>query len=455
MGKKRDAAQAIKRERDSLRAQIAKMQEEAAVVTNSGATATFPLSDPNAYANLFGPVAPGVTPQTALTYGPVYRCAFLISGAISMLDFRSYDDAGNPDERIDTTSAQARLIGRRPNPRYSLTGFWRSVVTDMLLNGNGIVWIERDRGGNPLNLWWVPWGRCGVRFQKMPWGSVDLVYSLTMDSGEMVVAHQDDVMHFGGSPLWNLFFYESPISAYALSIGIGLAADKYAKSYFDNGMSMDSVITYPTGKTPDQAQEIRARLNAYFGGANRFSGPLVLDGGAKFEALRINAQDAQLLDTRRMQVSDIGMIFGVPDHLLNQSSKSTSFGKGLEELTQAFLDFTCGPHLKTIEDEVNYKLYGNGPRIARFDRDSFVRGDLKSRAEALQVLLGGAQGPGSISQNESRARLGVPKKRGDQYEEILGWGTPQSAASSAVPQSLEEQPAPEPAQPAKARRVKK
>lgn len=427
-------------EREAASAQVANQQS---------ATATYPLSDPHAWEKLFGPQLNAISPQTAMTHGAVYRCVFLIAGCISMLDFRSYRNAGTPDEEWETDSPQARLIGERPNPRYSLTGFWRSVISDMLLNGNGVVWIERAVSGVPLALWWIPWGRVGIHFQKMPWGDVDLVYTLTLDSGEWVVAHQDDVMHFGGTPQWNLFYYETPVRAYALSVGIALAADKYAKAYFDNGMSSDAVISYPDKKTREQAKEIRDYLKERFGGDNRFSGPLVLDGAAKYEPLRINAQDAQLLGSREFSRSDVGMIFGVPDHLLNQTSKSTAFGKGLEELTQAFIDFTLGPHLKTIEDEVNYKLYGNRQRRARFDRDSFVRGDLKSRAEAIQTMLGGAQGPGVISQNEARIRLGMPGKRGDQYSQILGWGAPQKTAGAAEPPAPGEKPLPDPAAPIK------
>lgn len=452
---------ALEREREelALRVELAELRRRVEVTNENpgfGATATYPLSDPNAWAQLFGGLPEQMSAQKALTHGAVYRCVFLIAGAITMLDLKSYRNAGAPEEEAETDSPQARLIAERPNPRYSSVAFWRSIIADMLLNGNGIAWIERNGAGAPVNLWWIPWNRCGVHFARMPDETVALVYALTQDDGTIVVAHQDDVLHFGGSPIWNLFYYSSPIGAYAASVGIGISADKYAKAYFDNGFSSDSVISYQTNKTTEQSKEIRAKIYDQLGGDNRFKGPLILDGGAKYEQLKINASDAQLLETRLQSITIVGMIFGVPSHLLNLTDKSTAFGKGLEELTQSFIDFTCGPHLKTIEDELNYKLYGNRRRRARFDRDSFVRGDLESRAKALQVLLGGAQGPGTISQNEARERIGAPKKTGAEYDRILGWGTPNAqGAKDAAPAPAEQQPEPQPAKPNKRRATSK
>ena len=415
-----------------------------------GALATVGLSDPDAWFNLFRPAAHGVTAQTAMTHAAVYRCVFLIAASVSMLTFRSYRAAGTPDEAEDFDSPQARLIRERPNPRYARAGFWRSVVADMLLNGNGIVWIERNGAGLPLNLWWIPWPRVGVFFVKNPiTGETALAYNLTLDDGRLVRAWQDDVLHFGGSPYWNLLFYTSPVTAYAQTVGIALDSERFAGAYYRNGTVTDSYVTFTGKKTPDQAKEYRARLQERYAGGNAFSGPMMLDDGGEIKQLKINAADAQIIEARGFNVDNIGMIFGVPPHLLNRSNKATSFGKGLEELTQSYIDFSVGPHLDAIEDEVNWKLYGQRARAARFDRDSFIRGDLKSRAEAMQILLGGAQGPGVASTNEARAKLGMPRKRGAQYDSILAWGAapPKTGPADPVPKPL---PDPLPADPAAA-----
>ena len=177
-----------------------------------------------------------------------------------------------------------------------------------------------------------------------------------------------------GSATWDIFRAVSPLTAYALSVGIGLSADHYAKAYFDNGFSADGVVSYPVKAGSEQRDEIRDYVKRKLGGNNRFSGPLVLDQGGTFAQLQINAADAQLINARRFNAIDIARIFRVPPHLINEFDKANAFGKGLEEMTQQFLDYTLGPHLKAIEDEVNFKLYpGHGNRRCKFDRDGFIR----------------------------------------------------------------------------------
>lgn len=401
------------------------------VSAGAGSTATFPLSDPLAFEKLFGQAASGVSAETAMKHSAVYRCVFLIAGSIGMLPIIVYAQARGGDREALPDLPAARLIAERPNPRLSPSMFWRQIVSDMLLNGNGVAWIERSVSGVPLGLYPVPWQRVGIRLDRIGGAPVQ-VYTLTMDDGRLVVAHQDDVLHIPGSAQWQLFRAMSPLTAYAVSAGIGMSADAFAKSYFDNSSSPDGYIKVPTPiKGVEAADAIRADWMKHMGG-NRFAGPAVLPSGAEFAQLRINAADAQLLDTRRFSVEDIGRIFGVPPHMLGALEKATSFGKGLEEQTQAFLDFTLGPHLKAIEDELNYKLVRARNRIVEFDREGFVRGDLKSRMEAIQIMLGGNNGPGLIDQNEGRRKLNLGPRPG--CDQIVKWPASAPAAPAAPEQ---------------------
>lgn len=417
-----------------------------AAVQNAG-TASIGLSNPNAWFDLFGPPVSSVSAATALKHAAVYRCVFLIAGSASMLDLKCYNNYGKVNQSEDTDSNVARLLRDRPNPRYSCEALWRSVYSDMLLSGNGVVWIERNGDGSPRYLWYIPWQRVGVYFFVNPLtGGKELAYNLTLDSGEVVRVPQDDVLHNGGSHRWNLLFFESPLTSYAQTVGIAINGENFAEAYYKNGAVFDGVVTFPNAISDNKAQEFRARLSKRFNGSNAFNGPLMLDSGGTFTQLKVNAADAQIIETRGFGVDQIGMVFGVPAHLLNRTDKATSFGKGLEELTQSFLDFSVGPHLRAAEGEINWKLFGQRHRRAVYDRDSFVRGDLKSRAEALQTLLGGAQGPGSISRNEARAKLGMPPLEGDDYDEVLGWGNNPADPANPVPtpEPPESPAAPEP-----------
>lgn len=456
-----------KRERLARQVQEAELELRLAdlrgKIQSAGTTATYPLSDPLAFEKLFGPMRSGVSPDTAMQHSAVYRCVFLIAGCVSMLPFVLYKKGGNGHrERLDSDPL-AKLIDKRPNPRLSASMFWRSQVTDMLLVGNGLAWIER-KGARPAALHYVPWSRAGVRLDRI----LDMptqVYTLTLDDGRVITAHQDDVLHIPGSPRWDIFRAFSPLTAYAMSVGIGMSADTFAKAYFDNGSSPDGYISYPSGANvkKDHADEIRRHWMSKHGGENRFAGPAVLTDGGKFEPIKINAADAQLLDSRRFSVEDIARIFGVPPHLLGQMDKATSFGKGLEELSQAFIDFTLGPHLQAIEDEVNYKLIRDDSLVAEFDREAFVRGDMLSRMQAYRAALGGNNGPGVMTQNEVRAKMNMGLSDDPRADTLVGWTSPNGAppeegdeAKDDATEESQEPPAPTPAKPNKSRaRVRK
>lgn len=405
--RKRAEPAALEPARQLTPEQFAAMRGPPAIIQNQ--TATIPLGDPGAWEALFGPHLAGVSPDSAMAHSAFYRCVFLISSSIAMLDFGVFrvDDDGN--RQRDTTSAPARLISSRPNGYMSPTMLWRTVAADMLRNGNGIVWIKRRASGEPIALYPIPWSRTAITTALVD-GEQTLIYGLTLDDGRWVVAPSDDVLHIPGSAVWQNWRAMSPLTAYAMAVGIAISADNFAKAYFDNASAPDGYLTYPNDlkKGKDQAEEIRTHWRTRFGGANRFNGPAVLTDGGKYEPIPVaNAVDSQLLQARSFAVSDIGRIFGVPDHLLNLTDKTTSFGSGIEELSRHFIDFTLGPHLKAIEDEVNYKLVRQSTKLAEFDREGFVRGNLESRMSAIQKGLGGAQGSGVMTQNEARAKIGL------------------------------------------------
>jgi len=420
----------------TLEKQARDLREALSISASAGTTATYPLSDPQAFEKLFGPASSALSAEKAMTHSAVYRCVFLIAGSISMIDLEILRrNADGHVERDDGNSIWP-LLTERPNPRMSPSMMWRQVVSDMLLNGNGIVWIER---AGPYSsavkaLWPIPWNRVGIRLDRIA-GEAVQVYALSLDDGRVVAAHQDDVLHIPGSAQWQIFRAMSPLSAYAMAAGVGISADAFAKAYFDNSASPDGYLKFPQPLKGggDHAEEVRASWVKRFGGASRFAGPAILDQGGEFVPLRINAADAQLLDSRKFQIEDVARIFGVPPHMVGALDKSTSWGKGIEEQTQGFLDYTLGPHLKAIEDEVQHKLVRSRDLRAVFDRDALIRADIKSRSEALQVSLGGAQGPGWRTPNEARFKEQLGRSKEPHADMLTQWAA--RGGASAAPQS--------------------
>jgi len=153
--------------------------------------------------------------------------------------------------------------------------------------------------------------------------------------------------------------------------------------------------------------------NKYSGTGNSHKRPLVLTEGMGVDNVSLSAADSQLLEARKFQVVEIARAFGVPPHLIGETSASTSWGSGIESMGRAFVMFTLDPHLTRIEQELNSKLFPNGEYFLEFDRSVLMAGDLKTQAEFYTAALGGpGAGPGYMTQNEIRKRQNLPPLAG-------------------------------------------
>lgn len=353
-----------------------------------------------------------ISPERAMRHSAVFACVRIIAGAISSLPFQTYDEARNSAK----PHFAIRLLKKRPNPRMSAAMFWRQQVSQMLLRGNAVAWIERKRSGVPVHLWPIPFNRVGI----------DLVndrlrYRLVLDDGSQIVADQDDVLHFPGSMEWTGTKAKTPIEVFADSVSIGLEANRYAKQYFDNDATPPSYISYKEQfkNTSGQTEEIRKQYKAKFGGNNRHSGPLVLDQGGVLVQMDIKASDAQLLETRQFSVIDIARIFGVPPHLIGSTEKNTALGSSVEQQNISFVQHTIGPHQVAIEQEINEKIHGESGYFSEYDTNGLLKGDIKARFEAYRLSLGGSSGPGFMTPNEVRRSENQPPIAGG--DELVGW----------------------------------
>jgi len=123
----------------------------------------------------------------------------------------------------------------------------------------------------------------------------------------------------------------------------------------------------------------------------------------------MTAEDAQLLETRKFQVIEIARAFGVPPHMVGETSASTSWGSGIEQMSIGFVRYTLGPHLRRIEQELNRKLWPRSPRyFVEFNRDGLLAGDSKTESEVISKSLGGPGAQGWMTVNEARRIKNLP-----------------------------------------------
>jgi HK97 family phage portal protein len=131
----------------------------------------------------------------------------------------------------------------------------------------------------------------------------------------------------------------------------------------------------------------------------------ILEEGMKFNATTVPPEDAQFLMTRQFQVEEIARLYGVPLHMLQSQSKTTSWGSGIAQMSQGFVTYTVAPWLVKWEQELDRKLLTEAEIKDGFyikhNVGALLRGDPATRAD-YYTKARNAQ-TGWMTRNEVRA----------------------------------------------------
>lgn len=330
-----------------------------------------------------------VTEKTSLGMPAVWRATNLIAGTVASLPLHPYRNAG-AGRQIVTGGRAADLLD---NPHPDMTPFelWETVVSHMLLWGNAYLWLGRDQLGRLVELWPIHPSRVKAgRTSSM--GSK--VYQV--DGGENEYTDRT-ILHlpaFGYDGVCGV----SPIRIAREGIGLALAAEEYGARLFGSGSLATGLLQTEQRLTPEQADILQARWKAKRSGLGSAHETIVLDRGATFQQLTIPPGDAQFIESRRFQISEVARMFGVPPHMLMDTEKSTSWGSGIEQQGIGFVVYTLRPWLTRIEQRVTRVLKPE-PVYAHFSVEGLLRGDAASRLAFYQ----GMWNMGALNTDEIRA----------------------------------------------------
>jgi len=390
--------------RKKLETQLAEQAQQIESLQKSVGNLTFQTADSSELFSSISKVAgQSVSAESSKKSSAVYACVRLISGAVSALPMPVY-------ERTETGRAKVDhdlwwLLNEQPFPTLTASSFWDFIISSVLLRGDGLAQIMR-----------TPLGKI-TGFQPLPRECVvierrgDALVYLVDDGVKKYGLHQDDVLHIPGFG-FNGLHGESVIKHAARNaVGTALAADDFAGSYFERGATPSVVITYPQGVNPnaEQQEALRTQFDERYTGTSNHHKPMLLVNGGKLEPVSMSAEDSQLLETRKFQVVDIARAFGVPPHMIGETSASTSWGSGIEQMSIGFGRYTLGPYLVRGEQELNRKLWPRSQKyFVEFNRDGLMAGDSKSEAEYFGKALGGPGSQGWMTVNEVRRIKNLP-----------------------------------------------
>lgn len=327
-----------------------------------------------------------VNERSAMQISAVNAAVRILAESIASLPLHVYEK-GKDGNRVKAEDLELfYLLHDKPNPEMTSFIFRETLMTHILLWGNGFAQILRNGRGGVIGLYPLLPNKMSVeRDEKGQLFYRYLRYENeppAMD-GNTVILMPEDVLHIPGLGFDGLVGY-SPISMTKNAIGLALAAEEYGSKFFANGAAPAGVLEHP-GVIKD-VSKLRESWNNTFGGSGNAGKVTILEEGLHFNPIAMSPQDSQLLETRQYQLNEIARIFRIPPHMLGDLSKATF--SNIEEQSLEYVKYTLTPWicrweasltdaLLTREEQRKYEI--------RFNVDGLLRGDYKSRMEGYAV----------------------------------------------------------------------
>jgi HK97 family phage portal protein len=340
----------------------------------------------------------------------VWRAIAVTSCVAASLPLHIYA-AGTKDRKTSPLLAD-------PHPELTPYELWRLNYVHRLLWGNGYLQKVRNRAGVVKELWPLRPDRVRVTRVKpedeLPGMKAGKLFQVTDNWGVLHPLTTREVLHIPGLGYDGITGC-SPIRAAAQGVGLALAAEKGAARLFGSGNLVSGVLQTEQRLNADQAAQLKASWKAKMAGVGNAHEIAVLDSGASFEPVTMPFKDAQFLESRQFQISEIARMFGVPLFLLMETQKSTSWGTGLEQQAQGFVTFDLGPTWLTPTEQRVQKELLPVSQYAKYSVQGLLRGDSAARATWYRAM----RDVGAFSADDIRAYEDLPPlaagKGGDVY----------------------------------------
>jgi HK97 family phage portal protein len=351
-----------------------------------------------------------VSAASAMRVSAVAACVGRISGSIVSMPLHVYQSGPDDSRKRLKKDSLWYLLNESPSPQYTSASLWEGVSMAQLLRGDAYALIRRSINGSVREILPLPWGSVS------PIRTVDagVRYYVSMPThGIATWFDPSEILHFPGLGFDDALMKSMSVLQYgaASAVGGAMAMDNYSSKFFEGGAHPSMILEAAGKMNPDQIAALQAAFTAKHAGLeNTHRIPLVLTEGLKAKEISISANDAQLIEARRFSVLDICRAFGVPPHLVGETSGSTSWGSGIESMGRAFVQYTLSPWIIKCENELNRKIFPrDSGKFIEFDRDAMQAGDSAAQGAYFRLALGGpGSGDGFMSQNEIRKIKNLP-----------------------------------------------
>jgi HK97 family phage portal protein len=298
-----------------------------------------------------------------------------------------------------------------------------TLMGHVLLWGNAYAEIEFDTAGNVVALWPLRPSNM-IRIDTTRNGELLYTYALPGSvssqgamlegkaSGGMVTFPQSSIFHLRGLSSNGIVGY-SPITLHREALGLALAAEEYGARFFGNSAQPGGVLQTPNRLSERGAANLKASWEDAHRGVREAWRVAILEEGVEWKGVGLPPGDAQFIETRQYQLTEVSRIFRVPPHKISDLNRATY--SNVDKQEQQFKGDSLEPWLVRFEEQATISLLSPAERQSLFLEylmDAQWRADIRTRYEAY------ARGKqwGWLSTNDIREYENLnPIENGDDY----------------------------------------
>ena len=357
-----------------------------------------------------------VTPANAMRCSTVHAIVRALTNAIGSYPVGVFQELTDDDGKITLEPRPKHTLNRLlkvPNRRMTSTMYFRRVMLHVALWGNHVS-VKAQGSSGPVSFLRPVHPDQVTMIEN---DEINPLYQIAFEDGARRY-RSNQLLHVTGGISTSGAWADSPVSDAAEAIGLCLAAERVLAELYGNKSVPSFLLTGGRFASEEQYDLWVAKFQAAYGrGGARAGGTAMLPEGMDAKELTFKPIDAQLLEARKFQRTEIASVWGVPPHKLADLERATF--ANIEHQGLEFLQDVMLPYVRLFEQAIERDLLTDIDRragyVVRFDLDGAERADFKSRVEGYSKM----HAVGAINPNEIRAREGMNPREDDGGDEYV------------------------------------
>ncbi|WP_163168099.1 phage portal protein [Arthrobacter sp. Alg241-R88] len=303
----------------------------------------------------------------------VYVVTNKLARATARLPLPVYERAEKGREKRDDHD-MAKLL-RQPNPGMSGYELWLWTSSTRDIYGD-TAWFKRRQGGRVVGLY--PLHPNSLTHENGQWN---------FDNGKLRMSDipREDLVIFKHFHPDSLLRGMSPLEPLRSTLENEWSARVATSSFWQRGARPGTALVHPSTLSEAAGERIKKQYDSLAAGAENTGATIVLEEGMEPKTLTLTAEEAQYIETRKLNREEVCAAYDVPPPVVHILDRAT-FSNITEQMRSMYRD-TMGGILPSFEAAIETDLkqveWPSDDVYAEFLMDEVLRGDFETRQEAL------------------------------------------------------------------------